>query len=49
MLEERTDSKIKWTDIKKMLASDFFGKLKSYDKEKIPPKVVTALDKFVEK
>lgn len=32
-----------------MLASDIFGKLKSYDKEKIPPKVVTALDKFVDK
>ena len=32
-----------------MLASDFFEKLKAYDKEKIPPKVVATLDKFVEK
>ena len=32
-----------------MLASDFFGRLKSYDKDKIPPKVISTLDKFVEK
>ena len=38
LLEERTNLNIKWTDIKKMLASDFFGRLKSYDKDKIPPK-----------
>ena len=49
LLEERTNLNIKWTDIKKMLASDFFGRLKSYDKDQIPPKVVTTLDKFVDK
>lgn len=50
LLEERTNfDKITWADIKKMLASNFFSKLKSYDKDKIPPKVVAALDKFIQK
>jgi dynein heavy chain len=50
LIEERADyKKIKWADIKKMLASDFFNRLKSYDKDKIPQKVINALDKFVEK
>lgn len=50
LLEERTNfDKITWADCKKMLASNFFMKLKSYDKDKIPPKVIAALDKFVEK
>mmetsp|Transcript_28380 Transcript_28380/g.28171 ORF Transcript_28380/g.28171 Transcript_28380/m.28171 type:complete len:142 (+) Transcript_28380:420-845(+) len=50
LLEERTNfDKITWADIKKMLASNFFGKLKAYDKDKIPPKVVAALDKFISK
>ena len=49
LLEERTNLNIKWTDIKKMLASDFFGRLKSYEKDKIPPKVVSTFGKFVDK
>lgn len=49
LLEERTNANIKWSDIKKMLASDFFGRLKSYNKDSIPPKVINACDKFVEK
>jgi len=50
LLEERTNyDKITWSDIKKMLATNFFAKLKSYDKDNIPQKVVTALDKFVNK
>ena len=49
LLEERADhKKIKWTDIKKMLASDFFGRLKAYDKDKVPEKIIKALDKFIE-
>jgi dynein heavy chain, axonemal len=48
LLEERPNfDKITWPDIKKMLASNFFAKLKSYDKDNIPPKVVAALDKYV--
>lgn len=50
LLEERPNfEKITWPDIKKVLASNFFAKLKSYDKDNIPPKVVAALDKFVNK
>lgn len=49
LLEERTNANIKWSDIKKMLASDFFGRLKSYNKDSIPQKVINACDKFVEK
>lgn len=49
LLEERTSANIKWADIKKMLASDFFNKLKSYDKDKVPAKVISTLSKFVEK
>lgn len=50
LLEERTNyDKITWADIKKMLATNFFAKLKGYDKDKIPIKVVSTLDKFVQK
>lgn len=50
LLEERPNfDKITWADCKKMLATNFFSKLKSYDKESIPPKIITALDRFIKK
>ena len=50
LLEERPNfDKITWGDCKKMLATNFFSKLKSYDKDSIPPKIATALDRFIKK